>query len=164
MISIHQTGRLCLFLGFAAAISTTASGQDSIRARSLAYGSPFAGAPVLNAPFSADATIKFTRTLDDGTLIERLAKARYYRDSAGHVRAEWVDIGLGAQNRTAGRYTSIWVMRAMGGSRDGLIGPDVRIRLSRLRYFTVGNGYLLCGWHRHAEHFPAHSTGALRTM
>ena len=83
--------------------------RDAIWARALAYGSPF-GAPVLNAPFSADATIIFTRTLDDGTLIEQRATARYYRDAAGHVRAEWVDIGVGGQNRTAGKYTSIWIM------------------------------------------------------
>ena len=113
--SIQRIGRVSLFFGFVAAISTASFGQsqDSIRARSLAYGSPF-GAPVLNAPFSADATIMFTRTLDDGTVVERRAKARYYRDSAGHVRAEWVDIGLGGQNQTAGRYTSIWIMPGDG--------------------------------------------------
>ena len=113
MTSVQQIGRVCLFLGFAAAIPAAGLGQDSIRARSLAYGSPF-GAPVLNAPFSADATIIFTRTLDDGTPIEQRAKARYYRDAAGHVRAEWVDIGLGGQNRTAGKYTSIWIMPGDG--------------------------------------------------
>lgn len=115
MRSVKQVSRVCLFLGVAAVISTAAFGQrqDSIRARSLAYGSPF-GAPVLDAPFSADATIIFTRTLDDGTPIQQRAKARYYRDSAGRVRAEWVDIGLGGQTRTAGRYTSIWIMPGDG--------------------------------------------------
>jgi hypothetical protein len=111
--SIQRIGRVSLFLGFVAATSTASFGQDSIRARSLSYGSPF-GAPVLNAAFSAEATLIFTRRLDDGTLIEQRAKALYYRDSAGHVRAEWVDIGLGGQNRTAGRYTSIWIMPGDG--------------------------------------------------
>jgi hypothetical protein len=106
--SVQQIGRVCLFLGFATAISTATFGEDDIRPRPLGLGGPF-GAPVLNAPFSADATFIFTRTLHDGTPIEQRAKARYYRDSAGRVRAEWVDIGLGGQNRTAGRYTSIWI-------------------------------------------------------
>jgi hypothetical protein len=114
--SLQQVGRVCLVLGFAAAIPTAtfSQGQDSIRARSLAVGSPFAGAPVLNAPFSADATVIFTRTPHGGTPIEQRARARYYRDSAGHVRAEWVDIGKGGQSRTAGRYTSIWIIPGDG--------------------------------------------------
>jgi hypothetical protein len=109
--SLQQVGRVCLVLGFTAAIPTATfgQGQDSIGARSLVYGGPSAGAPVLNAPFSADATLIFTRTLDDGSPTEQHAKARYYRDSAGRVRAEWVDIGLGGRDRTAGRYTSIWI-------------------------------------------------------
>jgi hypothetical protein len=68
---------------------------------------------VINAPFSADATFIFTRLLDDGRPIVQRAKARYYRDSAGRVRAEWVDIGLGGRDRTAGRSTSVWI--APGG-------------------------------------------------
>jgi hypothetical protein len=107
--SVQQVARDCLFLGFVATISTTSSGQEDVTPPSRGYGGPFAGVPVLNAPFSADATVLYTRMRDDGTSIEQRAKARYYRDSAGHVRAEWVDIGLGGQNRTAGRYTSIWI-------------------------------------------------------
>lgn len=113
-MSIQPIGRVGLILGFAAAISTATFGQDSTRARWRTYGSPFAGAPVLSAPFSADATFIFTRTLDDGRPIVQRAKARYYRDSAGRVRAEWVDIGLGGRDRTAGRNTSIWIMPGDG--------------------------------------------------
>ena len=87
--SLQQIGRVCVLLAFVAATPAATFGQDSVRARSLAYGSPFAGVPVLNAPFSADADIVFTRMLDDGTRIEQRAKARYYRDSAGRIRAEW---------------------------------------------------------------------------
>jgi hypothetical protein len=42
-------------------------------------------------------------TLDDGSRTEQHAEARYYRDSAGRVRAEWVAIGLDGRDRTAGR-------------------------------------------------------------
>ncbi len=115
MTSLQRIGRVSLFLGFVAAMSTASFGQDrdAIWARVLAYGSPF-GAPVLNAPFSADATFVYARTLDDGTRTEQRAAAKYYRDSAGRVRAEWVDIGRGGQNHSAGRYTSIWILPGDG--------------------------------------------------
>lgn len=114
MTSLPQNGRVCLVLGLTAAISTATFGQNSTRERWRTYGSPFTAAPVLNAPFSADATFIFTRTLDDGRPTVQRAKARYYRDSAGRVRAEWVDIGLGGRDRTAGRNTSIWIMPGDG--------------------------------------------------
>jgi hypothetical protein len=94
--SLQQIGRMCVLLGFVAATPAATFGQDSVRARSLASGSPFAGVPVLNAPFSADAIVVFKRTLDDGTVIEQHAKARYAasalllirQDQAG-TRLQW---------------------------------------------------------------------------
>jgi hypothetical protein len=51
-------------------------------------GGPLTGPPVPNAPFSADATTTVRQTLSGGTLIERIAKARYFRDREGRVRVE----------------------------------------------------------------------------
>jgi hypothetical protein len=59
------------------------------------------GSPVLDAPFSADATTMVRHTLGDGTRIERIARARYYRDSLGRVRVEQTIIGLEALNLAA---------------------------------------------------------------
>jgi hypothetical protein len=49
---------------------------------------------VANAPFSADATTTVRQTLGDGTRIEQVARARYYRDVEGRVRVEQSIIGL----------------------------------------------------------------------
>ena len=107
MTAAQQRRRVWLFLCFAA-MPTVSFGQQHIPSRFFGTGGPFA-ALVLNAPFSADATFMFTGTLGDGTRIEQRARAGYYRDSGGHVRVEWVDIGLGGPKQTAGRYTSIWI-------------------------------------------------------
>jgi hypothetical protein len=57
-------------------------------------GGPLTGPPVPNAPFSADATTTVRQTLGDGTRIEQVATARYYRDVEGRVRVEQSIIGL----------------------------------------------------------------------
>ena len=80
MTSAEQRRRMWLFLCFAA-IPIASFGQAHVPSRFYGVGSPFAVAPVLNAPFSADATFTFTGTLGDGTRIEQRARARYYRDS-----------------------------------------------------------------------------------
>jgi hypothetical protein len=56
-------------------------------------GSPL-GTPVVNAPFSADATTTVRQVLGDGTRIERVGRARYYRDRVGRVRVEQMIMGL----------------------------------------------------------------------
>jgi hypothetical protein len=101
---------------------------------------------VLNAPFTADATYTFTQTLGNGTRNEQRVRARYYRDSAGDVRAEWVDIGLGGQKQAAGKYTSIWISLADG--LTGVMDPsDQTFRylgreLAR-RIFSGGNAFMM---------------------
>lgn len=57
-------------------------------------GGPLTGPVVRNAPFSADVTTTVRQTLGDGTRIERVATARYYRDMDGRVRVEQSIIGL----------------------------------------------------------------------
>lgn len=64
-------------------------------------GGPLARSPVLEAPFSADATTTVQQTLSDGTRIERKGSARYYRDRAGRVRVEQVILGLEALDPAA---------------------------------------------------------------
>src|SRR5262245_52290741 len=52
-----------------------------------AIGGPLTGPPVLNAPFTAEATAIFTPAVDRASG-ERRIDARYYRDAAGRVRLE----------------------------------------------------------------------------
>jgi hypothetical protein len=61
-------------------------------------GGPLTGPPVLDAPFSADATTTVRQTLPDGTRVERTGVARYYRDRAGRVRIEHMIVGLDPLN------------------------------------------------------------------
>jgi len=64
-------------------------------------GSPLARPAVLGAPFSADATTTVKQTLPDGTRVDRIASARYYRDSAGRVRVEQTIRPVGSPNARA---------------------------------------------------------------
>ena len=113
MTSVQQIARVCVFLSCVAVLPAVSVGQeDQPYFRGL--GGPFTVAPVLDAPFSADAAITFRRTLAKGEQVEQRATARYYRDAAGQVRAEWVDTGLSGQYRSAGRFTSIWIAPADG--------------------------------------------------
>jgi hypothetical protein len=76
---------------FAAVIPIAAFGQGDVPTE--VKGSPFSPPPVLDAPFSADATTILRQTLDDGSFIERVVNARYYRDRLGRVRVEQSVIG-----------------------------------------------------------------------
>jgi hypothetical protein len=82
----------CLCVGLAAAPAL---------ARSSESGGLLAKTPVLDAPFSADATTTLQQTLADGTRISRSAKARYFRDRLGRVRVEQTIVGLEALNPAA---------------------------------------------------------------
>ena len=52
------------------------------------------GPPVASAPFSGDATTTVLQVLADGTRIQRVGKARYFRDRIGRVRVEQTIMGL----------------------------------------------------------------------
>jgi hypothetical protein len=154
--SAEQRRRMRLFLCFAAI--PVASFAQGVPSRFHGVGSPFAVAPVLNAPFSADATFTFTGTLGDGTRIEQRARARYYRDSAGRVRAEWVDIGLGGPQPTAGRYTSIWIAPYPEDARTYVMDPsDKTFRLLgrsiAARIFSGGNAFMIPRGNDTYQHF-----------
>jgi len=79
---IQRISRVAAFLAVVALPSAVALAQSKVE------GGPLTGPPVLNAPFSAEATTTIRQTLKDGTRIERRGTARYYRDSAGRVRVE----------------------------------------------------------------------------
>jgi hypothetical protein len=53
-----------------------------------------AAAVVTGRPYSADGVTKITQVLADGTRIEREARSKFYRDSAGRVRREQNILGL----------------------------------------------------------------------
>jgi hypothetical protein len=59
-------------------------------AQEHASGGPLSESPVLDAPFMADATTTVHQILNDGTQLELLAMARYYRDRAGRARVDQI--------------------------------------------------------------------------
>jgi hypothetical protein len=104
----RRIGRVGVCICAAAAIPAGAFGQE--RTGVVFTGGPLGGPPVLNAPFSADATTTVRQTLGDGTSIERSATSRYYRDRAGRVRVEQIIADPENLNATAERQvrTSIY--------------------------------------------------------
>lgn len=82
MRATQQLSRLGVCLCLAAAIPAVGIAQRQ------AVGGPLTGPPVLDVPFSADATTTVVQTHADGRQIERTSSARYYRDGAGRVRVE----------------------------------------------------------------------------
>jgi hypothetical protein len=103
-MTTRQISRVGVWLCLAVAIPAAAFGQQS-----TAVGGPLTGPPVVEAPFSADATTIVQQTLANGTRIERRATARYYRDRAGRVRVEQMILGLDALNPAAERQVRITV-------------------------------------------------------
>jgi hypothetical protein len=80
MALISRTASL---LAIVAALAAPANGQEFAR-----LGGPFSRVPVLNAPFSAEATTRVQEVSPDGHARLHTVTARYYRDSQGRVRAE----------------------------------------------------------------------------
>lgn len=76
--------RAVSLLAIIAALAAPAKGQDYF----ARLGGPFSRVPVLDAPFSAEATTRVQEMSPDGTAHLHTITARYYRDSQGHVRAE----------------------------------------------------------------------------
>lgn len=55
-----------------------------------------AGRPVLNAPFTAEATTEISQTLADGNRLEQRTTAKVARDSRGRIRREQRGIAVGS--------------------------------------------------------------------
>lgn len=135
-----------VFLILAAALSTTALGQGAGTVNAI--GGPFTGPPVLEAPFSADATTTLTEILDDGTRRTRSATARYYRDAMGRVRVEQFVRGVQGLNPTHDGPTFITVDSDPGDGgvytfnpRTGHVHPESRGILGRM--FNGGSTFAL---------------------
>jgi len=94
--------RVCALAALAAAVSATAFGQVKVPAESV--GGPLSSAPVLEAPFSADATTTVHAILGDGTRLDQTTTDRYYRDSTGRVRIERHMEGLPAPKTRSERH------------------------------------------------------------
>jgi len=94
--------RLGVALAFATVLAATTFGQASLPAESI--GGPLSSAPVLGAPFSADATTTVHAILGDGTRLDQSTTDRYYRDSSGRVRIERHMEGLPSPRTTSERH------------------------------------------------------------
>jgi hypothetical protein len=108
--------RVCMFAILAPALS--ASGAGHIGGMADDVGGPFTDAPVLEAPFSADAATVLTATLPDGTRRTESATARYYRDAAGRVRVEQIARDVQGRDSATERTTFITIDEQPG---DGVV-------------------------------------------
>jgi hypothetical protein len=104
MISMHRVSRVGVSVCVAMCIPALAFAQRDTT------GGPLTRPPLLDAPFSADATTTVRQTLSDGTRIERIGRARYYRDRAGRIRVEQEIIGLEALNAAADGQVRITIL------------------------------------------------------
>ena len=68
------------------------------------------GPPVANAPFSAEATTTVQQVLADGTRIQRIGRARYFRDRICRVRVEQTILGLDQLNPAAEGQVRITIL------------------------------------------------------
>lgn len=77
--------RAVLLVAFVAGFSLAGLAQAPLHQEA---GGPFVRPPIIDAPFSADATTTIRQTRNDGTVVEWTTRARYYRDGAGRVRVD----------------------------------------------------------------------------
>jgi hypothetical protein len=99
---LRLAGRLSIALAFATTLAATAFGQVKVPAESI--GGPLSSAPVLGAPFSADAATTVHALLSDRTRLDQTTTDRYYRDSTGRVRIERHMEGLPAPKTRSERH------------------------------------------------------------
>ena len=84
--------RVSAVLAFVATLAVTTFAQVTLPTEPR--GGPLTGPPVLEAPFSADATTTVHAILGDGTRLDQSTTDHYYRDSGGRVRVERSMAGL----------------------------------------------------------------------
>lgn len=82
MSTTQKISRIAVTLCLAAAVRAVGVAQPE------EVGNPLTRTPVLDAPFTADATTTIQLAIGNGIRIDRRATARYYRDRAGRVRVE----------------------------------------------------------------------------
>jgi hypothetical protein len=136
----HRVTRVGVSVCVAICIPAVASAQWDVA------GGPLTGPPVLDAPFSADATTTLRQTLSDGTRIERVGRARYYRDRAGRVRVEQMIMGLEALHPAAEGQVRITVQPDPSKQAVFTLDPVTRTANQHSRHMagmTVGGGRTL---------------------
>jgi len=114
----------------------------ALTAQRLAASSDVLNGPVVTeAPFSADATTTVTQVLGDGTRIEQITTARFFRDRAGRVRREQTIAGLGALNGR-GNAETITIDPDPGDATAYTLDPMTRTarRAPRLVFTSVAVG------------------------
>lgn len=114
---IHTGLGLCLVL---LTCPVTAGAQQE------GMGNPLTSGPVIDAPFSADATTTIQQTLGDGTRIDRRATAHYYRDRAGRVRVEQMIMGIASLSPTAEGQVRITIQPEPTDGRVYTLDPSAR--------------------------------------
>ena len=119
----------CALLVFVAVLGATVFGQTNVPAESI--GGPLSSAPVVGAPFSADATTTVHAILGDGARLDQTTTDRYYRDSAGRVRIERHMEGLPAP-RTATERSVRTVIAPDPNFWPGVYAVDAETGTARL--------------------------------
>jgi len=136
----------CAVVALAAALSATAFGQVKLPAESI--GGPLSSTPVLEMPFSADASTTVHAILSDGTRLDQTTTDRYYRDSTGRVRIERHMEGLPAPKTRSERHirtivapdTSRWPGVFTVDAQTGTAGLNPRTILAN----TAGGNHWFC--------------------
>jgi hypothetical protein len=140
MRSQRLVSRIFAVLGLAVILSATTFTQVNLPEESL--GGPLTGAPVIGAPFSADATTTVHATLGDGTRLDQSTTDRYYRDSAGRVRVErWM--GLPAPSDVSERWARTIIAPDPGDRTAYTADAETRSFVSTSRSImalTIGGG------------------------
>ncbi len=103
MRSMRFRSRGYAALALAAAFAATAAGQVNLPSESI--GGPLTSQPVMEAPFTADATTTVYAIMRDGTRLDQSMTDRYYRDSLGRVRIERHMEGLPAPKTVSERHS-----------------------------------------------------------
>lgn len=127
---------------FLAVFPGLAGAQDPHAHERQPEGSIFAGTVVEGAPFSADVTVTFAPS---STLTARRATARYYRDSVGRIRAEYL------ASAESPNQVFLQVSPAEELRRPGFVAPDRVFALD-----PVTKTYYPLGW-------PSRTTGMFFT-
>lgn len=128
--------RVYIGLCIVAAIPLVGFGQGRDPADEI--GGPLTGSVVLNAPFSADATTTVRLTFRDGTKLEQSTTARYYRDSVGRARVEFLMNGLEAAKTMAERHIKTLIgPTAPEGRGVFILDAETRTARNLPRYFLA---------------------------
>jgi len=77
---------------------------------------------VRGQPFSADGTVTLKLILYDGTRIERVVPARYYRDSEGRIRREQTVMGLSPLDPGKDTQAVVTIVDPVGGFLYTMVG------------------------------------------